>query len=123
MPSTIASVLAATRTWKLLVLAGTLTLKLLPAPSVAVFQVVPPSVDTCTVPVSVPIVAEPFVKLKLTVVAALLLVPLKVTVCVKFAPSLADAALTLATVNAAVVSTMVPVPVTAACAPTPAPKV
>ena len=111
MPSTMVSVLAATRTWKLPVLAGTLTLKLPPAPSVALFQVVPPSVLTWTVPVSVPIVAETPVKFKLTVVAALAFVPLKVTVCVKFVPSLPDAALTLATVKVEV-STMVPVPLT-----------
>ena len=39
-----------------MLLAGTLTLKLFPAPSVTLFQVVPPSVLTCTVPVSLPIV-------------------------------------------------------------------
>ena len=58
-----------------MLLAGTLTLKLFPAPSVTLFQVVPPSVLTCTVPVSLPIVALPLARLRLTVVAPVALLP------------------------------------------------
>ena len=58
------SLVAATRTWKLVLLARYADAEAVPAPSVTLFQVVPPSVLTCTVPVSLPIVALPLARLR-----------------------------------------------------------
>ena len=99
-----------------MLLAGTLTLKLFPLPSDAVFQVVLPSVLTCTVPVSLPIIGAAVGQVQADRGRAGGVLPRGSTVIFRFVPSAPVATLTRPPSGAAVASLIVPSPLTGVCA-------